>query len=425
MSSQTCAACGESNAAGSPFCSACGAFLEWDGDATEEVAASSAPPVRPADQVDTRSHTAVDVAPVVPTSPAPRPAAPTPSPAEPNSSPAPPRAASAAVPSTANVPAAPVIRLPSSGPRSAAARAAAAPVSTQPTMPGQSVDAVSSVSSPVAPGEVACPSCGTPNSQDRRFCKKCGQALNAAAPTPTTTSVTEAEPKKSRWFNRGSTQSAAKRAYRGSTPMRYRVTRVIGAVVIVGIVGGLLALLGQNPVQWITDRWADIRGTLVTVDKLSVLGEPASTAVADFPAASAVDGFGNSAWAIPWSGQVPKISCAPPSRQVAQDAPGSLLILIPEPVKVRAIKVAAGLAKTDVRRLQQWRPKTLQLAFSDGTCQKITLKDTAAVQQIKIDPVMTTQIRVNVLDALVPQGPPQNFVAISEIQLLTRPNPTA
>jgi hypothetical protein len=223
-------------------------------------------------------------------------------------------------------------------------------------------------------------------------------------------------------------------AYRRSLPLRYRLLRWLWGVVGLGAVVGAFALLVHDPVGWIGDKWADLRGNLTQVEPLRAVGEPATAAIAGFPAANLVDNRGDTAWTTAWSAAIAsnpaRSECVPPAAPAASvapaapaaDAPASALLLPEHIVTVRAVTVAAGLFEQDPLRERQWRPKTLQLAFSDGSCQQITLTDTAGEQQLSVDPVATTQVRISVLDAYEP-GPDQPIdqISISEVRVFTRP----
>jgi hypothetical protein len=70
----------------------------------------------------------------------------------------------------------------------------------------------------------------------------------------------------------------------------------------------------------------------------------------------------------------------------------------------------------------EWRPKTIQLAFSDGSCQLVTLDDSDELQPKQIEPVETTQIRLSVVNAYEPDSKqPTDVTAISDIVLYQRP----
>ena len=417
MSETICPDCGERNSGRVEFCVACGAFLAWDADAGP--AEPAAPPARP----------------IPPTVAAPagvaQPAARATVPVAPAGYPATPPAASgpAAPPAFALGVAAPAPRAmaPSiTGPRSAAgppAPVAPAPVAAPPV----AAPAVE----PPPPTESPCPRCGVINSVELRFCGKCGQSLRGpltddgsvirAAPAP------ERLPWWRRWFRPAeNTRRAARLAYRRSLPVRYRMVRWLWALLGLGAIGGLFVVLGHNPVGWIGDQWANLRGSLVQISNVEAVGEPAEAAVPDFPAPNLVDNFANTAWAAQWTASTasnPALrTCLSPTSPSPAGLPGSVLVLLDQPATVRQLSVAAGLSEKDPQRPRQWRPKTLQLAFSDGQCRQVTLTDTADLQPLAVEPVETRQIRISVLDAYPPSSDkPLDQVAISEVRLFSRP----
>ncbi len=101
---------------------------------------------------------------------------------------------------------------------------------------------------------------------------------------------------------------------------------------------------------------------------------------------------------------------------------GTLLLTLPSPKKIRAIDVAAGLPADDPLRSHQWLPTAIELSFSDGQCQQIAVTDVADLQRIVIQPVTTSQVRIQVVAAQAPPpDQPINVVALSEVRLLARP----
>jgi hypothetical protein len=100
---------------------------------------------------------------------------------------------------------------------------------------------------------------------------------------------------------------------------------------------------------------------------------------------------------------------------------GALLLSVPEQVTLRAIKVQTGLTTPD--RTQQWVPTALDLSFSDNTCQRISLKNTASPQTVHIHPVRTSGVRIVIVAADSPRaGGAVPLAAITETALLVRPN---
>ncbi len=452
MSETICPECGERNGGRVEFCGACGAFLAWDGAAD---APAQAPP-RPAGPTVTATHTAaaggaVAGHPVAQAgSPAPRPvAAERPTSQLPGSVPG---------PVTSNV-AAPhqQFAAPGQGHRSFGPQPAAAP--PQP---------------PAPPPDAPCPRCGVENATSLRFCRKCGLALRGPTLHQGAAARPPARVERSSWWSRlfggsGNTRRAARAAYRRSLPLRYRVLRWVMALAGVAAVVGLLTVLGRNPAGWVTDRIEDLRGDLVQVSALTAYGEPAdaarapataattgtgvevpptdavsvggvtsataaptaatppSTGVgAQDPATDLLDNRADTAWVTPWSADVQRVAaqaaCVPPQTPTGVGAPGSVVLVPSQPVSVRELSIAAGLPNDDTRRLQQWRPKTLQLAYSDGSCQQVTLTDVDGLQQLSVDPVQSAQIRLSVVDAYPPlSDQPVDELAITEIRLFQRP----
>ncbi len=277
-----------------------------------------------------------------------------------------------------------------------------------------------------APHEHRCPQCGTVNGEQLRFCRKCGLVLveltRAAGGSAT------GNPAVSwwrRWFpySRDAAGRAAWRAYRRTLPIRFRVRRALLGLLVIALLGGGLAVVGHNPLAWARDRWYDARNTLVQVTGVQAFGTPRGSEIQNFPASAAVDTVADTAWGTAWTAITPAPSgCLGPAAVPAAGSTGSLQLVLDAPVTVRAVSIAAGLGATDPLRTHEWRPKTLQLAFSDGRCQRVTLKDVPALQQLPLSPVRTSEIRISVVDTF-PASADQtvNVVAISEVLLLSRP----
>ena len=268
-----------------------------------------------------------------------------------------------------------------------------------------------------------CPRCSTGNDDDLRFCRKCGFSLWR----PPTASLASTAQRPARWWHRwfpigGEAKKEAGAAYRRSLPMRYRVRRVAAGVLVAALAAAGWTAIHSNPAGWIRDRWADWQNSLVQIADVQAVTEPADAALPDFPAAATVDNVADTAWATAWTTSTPPASCQAPAVTPAAGSTGSLLLLLNHPVTVRAISVAAGLANGDSRRLHQWRPKTLQLSFSDGQCQQVTLTDTAPLQQLDLNPTATADVRVSVVDTFAASpDQPSDLVALSEVRLFAAP----
>ena len=273
---------------------------------------------------------------------------------------------------------------------------------------------------PQAPAEPACPRCGTGNTTERRFCRKCGQSLmaNAAVSSRSTRppSRPPRRPGRRPWRRTGASR-AARLAYRRSLPLRYRLARAGSVLAVVGVLGALLVAAGTDPVGVAQARWHDLKGTLVPVTGVVAAPDPAESVLEGYRAEWVVDGHHNQGWASRWEGGPPATGCGE-----ARQGTGALLLTMPAAVEVRAVNVLAGLPAGDPRRPLQWRPRLLELRFADGGCQLVALPDSGAVQTHKLDDRVTTmKVRVAILDAYPPKSGEGKEVAISELTLLRRP----
>lgn len=399
MADVICAECGTKNSGGGEFCSSCGAFLAWDGVADEPPPPPPPPPVGV-------------LRPGPPAPPAPRRAAPTASPST-DRPPPPPTEPAGGFSYTIKAPPGRAVSLPPADPGGG-----------WPPAPGGPAAGAVAVAAP--PG--TCPDCGTVNSEELRFCRKCGFQL--FTPDPRTPKPVAARPVRRPWWQRWIPRSwlpdsdlvsgQARRAFRRSLPPGLRIRRYLGIAAVVALIGGLLFVVGNNPVRWVKDRIGDLRGSLSEV-ALTVASEPPDAQVPGYPVEYVVDRQ-ETAWATTWRPPGTAGSCVPPGVAAPAGSMGTLLLVLSAPTTVRALEIAAGLPESDQRRPHQYRPKTLELTFSDGTCRQVAVADDPALQQIPLDPIVTDQIRVSIVDVWPPlPDNPMDLVAITEIRVLARP----
>jgi predicted RNA-binding Zn-ribbon protein involved in translation (DUF1610 family) len=400
MNETTCPECGERNVGRPEFCAACGAFLAWD-DETSATPAAAAP----------QTAGAVSSGPVAAA-----------------------RSPRAAAGSATTQSAAPVAAPPSA----AMSAPAAGATGTQPVWMGAGAAVAPAWHAPTAapppepgpPPDRQCPACGVHNDAALRFCRKCGHPFVAPTLTdsgPAVVATPERIPWWRKWYRATpGTTRAARVAYRQSMPWIYRARRYLWGLLGIGVLVGSLALLGRDPIGWVSARWQDLRGDVVQVQGVTAVTEPTAGGSPEFPAGNLVDNLSDTAWATAFTVEnlaaAGAVTCVAPAAQSPQGVPASAVLISPEPVTVRSISVVAGLPESDQRRLWQWRPKTLQLGFSDGTCQRVALADTPALQESELEPVETTQIRVSVVDAYPPvPDQPIDLAALTEIRLFARP----
>jgi hypothetical protein len=366
---KVCESCGEPVVEGVQFCTNCGFFLDWS-EGADDSAQDSAPAARPAPRPMTESTPLARA-------------------------PAPTDSHTAAAVDELPPPAAP------DSPVLEPARARPAPAARS-----------------AAPAGAPCPRCGTPNPASRRFCAKCGQFIGEPTATDQLRAFT---PPKLRWWQRWlhgrpGSERAARAAYRRSLPWPVRMRRVLVVLAVVVLAFAYLRFVGRDPVSWTRHRFDALRGTLVTVPDVAANSPRATTPVPGYPAKAAVDGRSDTAWATPFAGPVRVTG----STCTAVADTNGLLLTAPEPVTVRAIKIHSGYP--DKNAALRWRPRTLELWFPDGHCQRVNLADSPKPQQHRIHPVKTNAVRIAVVAGYPPEGGSADpHTAITELALLMRP----
>jgi hypothetical protein len=282
---------------------------------------------------------------------------------------------------------------------------------------------------PEAAGGPTCSQCGTVNAPGRRFCRRCGAefpveetpALPAGAPAP-----------RPSWWQRlrarlrgeragdATPTLSARKAYRATLDVRYRVMRVLALVAGVGLLAGSFGLTGVNPLRSGRELWTKVFPRDKQLGELTAAAEPDLEA-GQFPPQYAVDGDPDTVWAADWlrePGTDPDPACE--GDPTSGGADSALLVTLPEATKLSMISVQGGFKAGDPDRSTQWQPTRLELRFDDGSCEEVGLDDKAGFQEHRLDdePV-TRQVRITIIDAAAPrdQAAPTNKVAIGEVRL--------
>jgi hypothetical protein len=288
---------------------------------------------------------------------------------------------------------------------------------------------------PTVVGGVACPRCGTANPRDRRFCSRCGLPMGQGAAGQTSLAPLERRSWWRRFLDRlrgrrsstehandgrSAAERAATKAYRHGLGVRYRIGRVLGALVAVGIIAAAFGVGGVNPRAWIRDGWHRLRGDQyqTVTGKLEAVADPLTAENGNFPAEWAVDGIKTTLrpWATEWNGVPAGAACTDP--KTTGGATSALVIKLPKPTDVARIRVDAGLDAED--RLNQWRPLALEVQGDDGLCQQIPLKDEAGTQDVDVALGTVQVVRIAVVDAAEPEGVSTKLLSIREIGFLTK-----
>ena len=240
-----CEKCGTLNEADASFCSQCDAFLEWSGAHVEENV----------EQTGTQS----DEAP-----------------------------ARSDLPPSANPETGPQARKPAKGETTPVRKAKPQPPSA-PERP--------------KPGQFVCATCGTGNDRDRKFCRRCGTAMDVAlaeAPPPRTES-------RRRWsWLTGAARRGRQKAYIAgqrpdsmlSTGARWRpgsTMMVFGLLGIIGL-GGIASYLYMPGVSDAVDDMArTVQRRFLRPEEVRAIAAQGQ-AHPEFPATNLIDGSGNSYW---------------------------------------------------------------------------------------------------------------------------------
>ncbi|MEQ4302950.1 hypothetical protein ABNF97_16390 [Plantactinospora sp. B6F1] len=135
-------------------------------------------------------------------------------------------------------------------------------------------------------GDVVCPACATGNPRDRRFCRRCGTALDAARPGPAAPvswwrRLCRALFRAARWLVRRRS---------GGWGLVHRIGTLLLAVALLAGLGYGVVRLGASASDAVRDRLAD-------PEPVSPVSVHASSQARSHWAGLVVDGLSNSYWA--------------------------------------------------------------------------------------------------------------------------------
>ena len=255
-----------------------------------------------------------------------------------------------------------------------------------------------------------CPTCGTPNEQERTFCRRCGAIMEGPPPPP----------RLSRW-QRHRVRVRARREARRALPLGHRpkihrqllggiqggwltsVAAGVFAVMAVAVLG--LSFVGPlaNPIKshvtrWATDAREFIRPRYVPVYPYTAT---ASTALPGHAAIAAIDGQTNTYWAAsgPALGE-------------------TLTMKFGKPVDIGRIGFLIGDQNPVSAYLNQPRPSLVHVAFSDGSSNDLSLVDSSSFQPFGVNAHKVTSVEVTIES--VYQSQAGSNVAITEIEFFTK-----
>jgi ribosomal protein L40E len=386
-----CKKCGNRNEDRDQFCTSCGSFLEWSGERVVETAPDPPPPQ------------------VAPPPPPPPP---------------PPPTFIEHVKQVVGMEAGQAPRQQAGGwvpPATVAATTATQPeVSTglptarrpdAPAPPAEVPKARQPEEAPIAPppppkivpamvpevNEVGtfCSTCGAGNDVRRHFCRRCGAPLMRGA-------VASRPSWWQRWLQRRREASAGDRPFREETTFGSLVRTFLITMLLVVLIGGIFAYLALPGFRAAVNREIDIAVTDVRrlINPSYVQVHPvttnASSEVTGHPGQLAADLINNDYWAA----------------DLTRDREPTLTVTFDGPTDLDAIVVTNGAAPSDYPRLA--RPKVLQISYSDGTGEQVTLNDDPHAIAYVIHARGVTSMTVRVVSVYPGQG--SSEVGLAEIE---------
>jgi hypothetical protein len=375
MAAVVCENCGTSNPAGRQFCENCDGFLDWSGaPQAGPVAAAPAPAAQPQAR---------------PQAPPPPPPAPGPAP----SAPPPYRAPAPPPPPPSN------------------------PYAPPPPHPGATFTPVATPPLSTAPLQRSCENCGTASDPTRRFCRRCGTWL------VTPTMVAPAPPDRLGTRLRRTWWGGTKGAYTGGLTAGTIAFRVLVVVLVLALVIVGLTVANLHPIRRATDFVGHVLGSgRVERGQVTAQAVPAD-AFPDIPAAWVVDDIRGRGFATRWVAASPNPS-APACKGAASGTFSSLALTFPQPTDVREIGIEAGLPAGDPQIGARWRPKTLELRWSNGVCQTVELAKDPGLQRFAVnqsaDDPLVNRVDIVVVAAYNPDSGASDRLDIGEITFWRR-----
>jgi hypothetical protein len=365
MASIVCGHCGATNPEGRQFCENCDGFLDWEGKPTEADTPAPAP-TRPA-----AGSASASTAPIPP-----------------------------AAPTAVQTPAA----TPPPATTQQAEQRSATPLIPSPAGPA-----------PTGPPQGTCPRCGTLNAATRRFCGHCGEWL--VVPSAVSAGREGPRGRRRRWWQR-------REAYTSSLTPSTIFFRVFAAVAAVVVLAVILTLANLHPIQRVTDFVGHVRGS-GRVDGVTAAAQPAD-AISGHTAPWAVDNQRDRGWTTRWTASGagnPSAACSSAAAQAGTTSSSAtantLVLTFREPVDIREIGIEAGSTGDD-ERSGRWQPKTLELRWSGGQCQRVDLADVADLQRFGVHQGTVRSVTLAVVAGYPPPNAGSDRLDIGEVTFWQR-----
>ncbi|MBT2544939.1 zinc ribbon domain-containing protein [Streptomyces sp. ISL-44] len=361
---RACPVCGASNGVTDDFCGNCGAYLGWSEDTTPTTPRATAPErVESPPPAAQSADGATEATPAPPGGPPGRSLREFEAPGAGRSPDTQPHTTSAAVP-----PAAPEASAP------------------QPVQPAKAV-APRPVVRPAAVNDdvagVPCPSCGTPNPPDRRFCRRCAAPLTpgtAPAPLP--------------WWR---TVWPFRRRTRAGSGRMVRFLVILAVVLALCAAGFLMLPAGRHLIE-------DTRDKLGKAKAVTAARVEASAELPGHPVSHATDGLSNRYWGAPGPG-------------------ASVTYTFTKPFRLVDVIITNGASSSPEDYAKQGRALQIDMEVTsrDGrqVRKKLTLSDKPGPQTFPTGISDATTIRLT-LDAPAGLTAPDRHLALAEVEFFQR-----
>lgn len=234
------------------------------------------------------------------------------------------------------------------------------------------------------PGQAACPDCGGGNDPRGRWCHHCGASQGTAVEDPVA------------W------RPAA--GFRAHEEERGRALRRLAVVLVVLAVPAGAMIVGANVLQ------SDQRGGSAATGTAGAGPAPAFAQVSGVDVeASSESGARRAALLV--DGRTSTFWSRLPGDRFAK-----LSFSFAEPVRLGRIAIAAGAAGAEFER--RHRPRTVELAFSDGTTLTRNLADRPRFQHLDFPPRSVARVTITIADVFQAPRTAENYnrTSLSEVR---------
>jgi hypothetical protein len=249
---------------------------------------------------------------------------------------------------------------------------------------------------PPAPGELVCTRCGAGNDSQRRFCRRCGEALTTASGT-----------RRASWWRRFWRWLVAPRVYEAGD--RRRIVRPSPwprRLILLGIVL-ILVVVAIGPGR-VVFRWGvtEIKDRITTAGPITPAAARAAASAAGHGPEQLIDGARNRYWAAP-----------------AGKAVGDWVeVDLPRPERLLYIIITTGISGDKKEFLTEGRPHEVEVKVTNKagevTTTTLQLLDKPDPQRFTVKVSDAVRVRLTVHSTY--GEPPGKLTAIAEVELFGR-----